>query len=122
MSMSVSILKFGKDHWSTFAYAETRAVDHEGVLDPRHMRCDQDRHPQFVHLRGSTPPTRLAGDELLTDHDDWDCLDDCERACLIKNVGTGLARIYELTPFGHTVASELRTHRQKGGNYSTFRQ
>jgi hypothetical protein len=118
--MAVPITRFGKDHWSTFAYVETCAVDHEGQLEPRRMRCDENRHPQFVHIRGGTPPTRLKGDEVLSDHDDWDCLDDCEIAGLVKNVGTGLIRVYQLTPLGQKIASDLRIHKQKGGTFSTF--
>ena len=118
--MAVPISKFGKDHWSTFAYVEACAVDNEGKLEPRRMRCDEKRHPQFVHIRGETPPTRLRGDEVIRDHDDWDCLDDCELCGLVQNIGTGMNRIYRLTPLGQQIASNLRVHKQSGGNFSSF--
>lgn len=41
----VPVEMWGKDHWSTFGYIETRCVDHDGVPDREHMRCDTDLHP-----------------------------------------------------------------------------
>lgn len=74
----VSIEHFGRDHWSTLAYAEVRAVDHGGAISPPHMRTDYRRHPGFptpmsVGNAHGRYPTRLA-DGALDDHDDWDCL------------------------------------------------
>lgn len=68
----VPVEKFGKDHWSTFAYIETRCVDYKGVPDRDHMRCDVDRHPGLVN-RGSGGsnqkyPTILKG-ARLENHD-----------------------------------------------------
>lgn len=118
--MAVDIAKFGRDHWSTFAYVEACAVDNEGRINPRRMRCDEERHPQFSHIRCVTSPTRLRGDETLSGHDDWDCIDDCEVAGLLINVGTGLDLVYQLTPLGQKVASDLRIHKQNRGTFGTF--
>ncbi len=120
VTKAVPIGKFGKDHWSTFAYLETRCVDHGGEIELRHMRCDSDRHPQFAHS-GITAkyPTRLKKGEIKN-HDDWDCLDDCELAGLIKNTGTDLHRVYRLTTLGQSVASQLRKHKADGGNFASF--
>lgn len=30
----IPIEKFGKDHWSTFAYVETLAVENNGIIIP----------------------------------------------------------------------------------------
>jgi hypothetical protein len=120
--MAIPITSFGRDHWSTFAYVEVCALINEGRLEPRRMRCDEFRHPQFAHIKGSTPPTRIREGKTTPNHDDWDCLDDCEVAGLIKNVGTGLNRVYELTDLGQQVAAELRIHKQKGGNFASFRE
>jgi len=69
--------EFGKDHWSTFAYVETLVVEGEQPRRER-MRCDADRHPQFAHGEFKDKfPTRTKKGEVKN-HDDWDCLDDCE--------------------------------------------
>lgn len=118
----IPIEKWGKDHWSTFAYLETRCVDHKGEIERRHMRCDSDRHPQFAHMPSEMEqkyPTRYKDGELA-DHDDWDCLDDCELVGLVENKGTGLHRVYKLTALGRMVAAQLRQHKMDGGNFHTF--
>ena len=114
---------FGKDHWSTFAYIETRCVDHRGVIDKNHMRCDTKRHPLFGHRGGdaSGVPTRLVGGKNIHRHDDWDCADDLEAADMIENVGTGAQRVYRMTKHGKEVASDLRMHLAEGFAMSRFR-
>ncbi len=98
------ITLFGKDHWSTFGYVETRAVDHRGTLNHDQMRCDRDRHPTlhaakptriFEHLPNGGPyPTRIKnrpdpnpdgtfGITNLVDHDDYDYLLDAVAAGLL---------------------------------------
>jgi hypothetical protein len=111
---------FGADHWGTFAYLETRCVDHGGVVHIRHMRCDADRHPQFAHSGiAAKYPTRTKKGEVQN-HDDWDCLDDCELAGLAENDGSALHRIYKLTPLGFKVAGQIRQHKADGGNFHSF--
>lgn len=61
---AVTPATWGRDHWSTLAYIETRIVDHSGVPSREHMRCDPKRHPLLAHdgSRGGSPsPTRLTG-------------------------------------------------------------
>lgn len=119
----IPIEQWGKDHWGTFAYLETRCVDHNGVVDIRHMRCDQDRHPQFHHAgcdNGVKYPTQYKNGGKLADHDDWDCLDDCELLGLIENKGSGLHRVYKLTALGRMIAAQLRQHKQDKGNFGDF--
>ena len=86
----ISPERFGKDHYSTLLYVEGRGVDHGGRLDHDHMRCDLSRHPvvagagrvaaAFGKPDGRAYPTMLreTGSEAvhLSDHDDYDCLDD----------------------------------------------
>jgi len=121
---TASIETWGKDHWSTFAYIETRIVDHKGVLNPSHMRCDSDIHPQFGSsspiLGSKKYPTKLKGGVLLHDHDDWSCADDAEAVGFIENQGTGLLRRYVLTPLGAKVANDLRNHKAAGKNFADF--
>ena len=101
------MLRWGKDHWTTFAYAETRWVDHHGMLSHDQMRCDRQRHPIFYAAKrrvitmgtnadGAKYPTRLKtetpgeggrwGTVELPGHDDYDCLDDVIREGLIEVV------------------------------------
>ena len=91
----VSLERFGKDHWSTFAYVETRTVDYRGTIDHDHMRCNELRHPLFAgagkraSVVGGTSgakyatrlkkASRVSGQwesEELFNHDDYDCLND----------------------------------------------
>jgi hypothetical protein len=100
----VPLARWGKDHWGTFAYVETRWVDHRGMLSHDQMRCDQRRHPAFYAAKrrvltnadGNRYPTRLKtetpgadghwGTVDLPGHDDYDCLDDAISAGLIEVV------------------------------------
>lgn len=118
-----TLITFGKDHWSTFAYIETRIVDHGGVPDRRHMRCHGDRHPLLAlpEQDGRGHPTRLRDGTELTHHDDWDCLDDLEREGLLRNIVPSLLHMrYELTDEGREVAARLRAHKAAGGGFATF--
>ena len=101
----VPMALFGTDHWSTFAYVETRAVDHKGLLDHDHMRCHAGRHPVMLHAKrrvsgasadASRYPTRIKasatpdahgryGVTEVPDHDDYDCLDDLIAAGLLES-------------------------------------
>ena len=124
VQMKTGIGSFGKDHWSLLAYVEACCVDHGGVLDLRHMRCNPCRHPLLadsrVH-RGWKPEwgTRLKGGTILEHHDDWDCLEDLEEAGLVEIVST-VNGIVRLTPSGETLAARLRLHKQRGGGYANF--
>lgn len=101
----VPMRRWGEDHWTTFAYVETRWVDHRGMLSHDQMRCDRQRHPMFYSAKrrpimlgtdadGAKCPTRLntetpGGDGRwgaveLPGHDDYDCLDDLIREGLIE--------------------------------------
>lgn len=101
----VPMCRWGKDHWTTFAYVETRWVDHRGMLGHDHMRCDRQRHPAFYSAKrravmlgtdadGAKYPTRLKtetpgedgrwGVAELRGHDDYDCLDDAIREGLVE--------------------------------------
>jgi hypothetical protein len=102
----VPMNRWGKDHWTTFAYVEDAWVNHSGLLDHDRLRCDRSRHPMFyaskrMMLRagsgsadGSRYATRLKTEELgdnglygavdLFGHDDYDCLNDAIVAGLIE--------------------------------------
>jgi len=124
---SVPLARWGKDHWSLLAYIETVCVDKHGEIDLQRMRCDPDRHPQFLYLRGigdelackTKYPTLLKGGEL-PDHDDWDCLDDLEAVGLVENIGFTMEPRYTMTERGHGVVAALRKHKASGGKFAEF--
>jgi len=108
---------FGRDHWTTFLYIEVRCVDHGGIPNKVHMRCDRRRHPWFVHmdpadgLHEGGYPTRLRGGAELHDHDDWDCVADLIAEGLLENLGSAINPVYRLTAEGVRVASLLRVYK-----------
>ena len=110
---------WGKDHWSTLAYIETRIVDRE------HMRANPDLHPFFVNRAARSTdrkyPTRLNDGSELHPHDDWSCLDDCEAVGLVENIGTGVNRAYRLTEEGERCTAALRKHKADGKRFHDFR-
>jgi len=125
---TIPISKFGKDHWSLLAYIGCRCVDNEGTLNKEHLRVNIKTHPQHSH-RGTQNfldvfpyPTRLAEGKIAAKgHDDWDCLDDLEKAGLIKLHGTGLNPVYAMTVKGWEVDSQIRQFKATGGTFATFK-
>lgn len=117
--------RFGKDHWSTFAYVECRVVDNGGVPNRQHMRCDPRIHPGLTNsanreFGGSRRyPTRLR-DGVATRHDDWSCVDDLAAAGLVEILGTGIHPVWRLTDRGREVAAKLRAHKSAGKNFASF--
>ena len=126
---AIPVELFGKEHWSTFAYIETRCVDYDGVPNNNHMRTDPDLHPGLVGakiapLMTANPtkfPTRLNDGTEVYDHDDWSCAEDLEAAGLLKWKGTGMNPVFVLTDKGKAVAARLRAHRSDGGVFHTFK-
>lgn len=82
----IEIARWGKDHWSTFAYIETCAVEEQGVdadrmrTHPRlHLRCYQMKREMSLRSGmgdGSGYPTRLNDGTSVAPHDDWSCVED----------------------------------------------
>lgn len=115
---------WGKDHWSTFAYLETVCVDYKGAIDKRRMRCSTRRHPGWAlssSILDTEYPTRLRGKVELSDHDDYDCIEDMEAAGLLKWIGTSThPGIVTLTNKGKQLAGRLRAHKMNGGMFGNF--
>lgn len=119
----IHIATWGKDHWSTFAYAETLAVDHEGIIIPEvsKMRTNHQTHPFFGNpIDGSKYPTKLRNGNILRGHDDWNCLDDAVKNGLLIDIGSGTNRAFKLTNRGRKVANLLRQHKSNGGKLEDF--
>lgn len=123
----ITIEQFGKDHWSLLLYIETRIRDYEGVLDLCQIRIKNPIirpgwKPEYgTRLFGYWNKDKTTNSLLrLHNHDDYDCLDDLEAEGLIKNIGTGLRPVCEITKKGTEISSQLLLHKQVGKNYSNF--
>ena len=115
--------QFGRDHWSTLAYAETCCVDSMGRLDLRRLRVNEVKRPIRSNGFGWNPKyaTRVKdGGVPEPSHDDIDCLDDLENAGLLEWVGTLVNPAVVLTKRGMEVAAELRQHKADGGQFAAF--
>lgn len=125
----VPVELFGKDHWSTLAYIETKLVDGGGYsvrFDPR-MRQNR-RH--FRHLSGNkqngvpmdvNAGSRLADGTFIKGHDDWQCVQDMLHIGWFKGTDgdwdAGMP--LKLTPLGVVAAAAVREHKMSGGNFAT---
>ena len=115
--------QFGKDHWSTFAYAECCCVDNYGRLDIRKLRVNEVNRP--IRSNGFGWNTKYGtvvkgGGIPDPQHDDIDCLDDLEKEGLLEWIGTLINPAVRLTKKGHKVAAGLRKHKANGGQFATF--
>lgn len=118
---------FGKDHWSTFAYAETCCVDNHGRMSLARLRVNTTKRPigngtGYSHGHEWDPAwgTRnKQGDIPDPAHDDIDCLDDLERIGLLVT-GTLVNPTAVLTELGKKVVAELRVHKMNGGQFREF--
>lgn len=113
MSVKIPPKDWGKDHWSTLLYLETRVVDHGGLImrnDP-HMRGHREGD-------GEVYPTRLRDGVEVFGHDDFDCVQDMVAAGLVKAPGGSR---YVLTDLGWTAAGLLRRHKAEEKGIATFR-
>lgn len=118
----IDISVWGKDHWSLLAYLEIRAVDYSGTIDRKHMRTNPETHPHLIWIKGyweSKYSTRLKKG-FIGGHDDWDCMDDLEKAGFLENKGTGFHRVVAFTRNGLRLAYKLREHKASGGNFGDF--
>jgi len=119
----MKLKQFGKDHWSTFAYAECCAVDYHGHLDNRRLRVNEEKRPIRSNGLGWEPKYgTFDKDGNIPDpsHDDIDCLDELEAEGLIEQIGTLLNPVVRLTEKGMEVATKLRQHKMNGGQFSTY--
>ena len=134
---TISMLKFGRDHWSLLAYIESSCVNSQGgicTIEKNRMRCNPVKHPllssgiQWKDEYG----TRLAqfdpsdGNEesfrkstQISGHDDWDCLDDLESSGFIEILSLSNPTV-KMTGKGLLVSSNLREFKAAGGSFSRF--
>jgi len=122
--------RWGKDHWSTLAYLETLAVEHNGLAVPvcARMRTNEIRHPHLLGLGegymvgspGASKYPTILKEGKVEGHDDWDCVDDAIEDGLVEDVGTGLNSAYKFTKLGKEVMAKLRQFKMDGGNFHSF--
>ena len=127
----VPLGKWGKDHWSTFAYAGHCVTERLGLMQGDKLRTkDRVGIEKRYALGPSWDPkygTRLRGffenksDKTLQlpDHDDIDCLEDAEAEGLLV-LGTTISMYVQLTKKGQEVEAALRVFKQDGGNFEDF--
>ena len=117
MKNIIPMSKWGRDHWSTFAYIGSIQADRGGRPTLSRMRCHprihtsrDDRLRGLTVTRDSWSKTRLKDGSEINDHDDWSCVDDMEAAGLVEQNGTGLSPILDLTPIGWEVYFQMQKH------------
>lgn len=136
----VPVEKFGKDHWSLLGYIETCCVDGRdggGEVDHDRMRTNTNRNPPLgLRPRPGSRwkdeySTRLKSfpwgskDEKekarhrVSEHDDWDCLEDLEQAGLAR-LTSYVNGLVQITDAGLAMAAELRAHKARGGGFANF--
>lgn len=99
----IPVEAWGRDHLSTLVYAETRAVDHHGKLDDKHMRVSREY------------PTRLHNSVTVTGHTDYDCLADAQKAGFLTYEEGGIVKF---TDEGWLFVGHLRRKKAEYGRYS----
>jgi hypothetical protein len=137
---------FGKDHWSTLAYAETVMVDVGGFQVGFDVRMRQSRRNYRVMREMCRRPKRvrqgpdhgcmweskystvLADKSMVEGHDDWSCIQDMAQAGFFtvgeQIVGADQVEpgvILHLSPLGRSMAERLRAYKAAGGTFGNFR-
>lgn len=128
------LVEFGKDHASMLAYIETRCVDHDGVLDYRHLRGQ-------IEIGGCGPyeyPTQLFGGEFRHHHNDFDVIGDLIHHLFVvtpfhdflpfsfQPSASGVdeyvmdGNMFELTASGSCLAGDIRIWKSKGRGFKDF--
>lgn len=136
---AVPVALWGRDHWSTLAYIETKLVDDDGKdecgysvrFDPRMRQCrrhfrvlsealpgHRKREAQFGEPMQPTHGSRLSDGTYLPWHDDWHCVQDLMAEGLFEHGEWDAGMELKLTELGHEVAAALRKHKAAGGTYS----
>lgn len=133
---SVPMDRWGKDHWTTLLYLETRAVNYRGKIAPEKMRTSRrNRHlAGIVHGQANVMgvdqyPTRLVPTQaerakynsvdLIGGHDDWECMYDMADAglltfeCATDRGQRPLQVTVQMTDKGREVCKEARARREK---------
>lgn len=142
----VALEKFGKDHWSTLAYAETVMVECKGFqvgFDPRMRQCRHHYRVMREQCRSPKRPTSapdhrcmwkpeyatvLNDGSMVEGHDDWHCIQDMINAGLFSLDGKAMevgdcepGVVLHLSDLGRDYVNQLREHKARGGSFGTFK-
>lgn len=121
--------EFGQDHWSLLAYvgaACANLLGEHAEVDRSRLRCNVGRHPG---LRTDRHAALLTWREVYSTrlkngtesgHDDWDCLDDLEKAGYVSVGGTGIHPIVSLTSAGLREVVAINAHRKSGKRFADY--
>lgn len=120
---------WGRDHWSTLAYIETKLVDGNGYrvqFDPRmrqnrrHFRVLAGRKSEGIPM-SPEHGTSLSDDTYLPWHDDWCCVQDMLKAGLFTGDPNKWDSGFELrlSEAGHKAIAAVRKHKAQGGSFAT---
>ena len=124
------VAKWGRDHWTTLLYIESRCVDAKGVLDNQKMRTNARVHRKLLGdlqartgMTGEDYPTELRNGDTIDRHDDWSCVEEMVAHGLLVIVsekdktgepfGGGEIRL-RLTDLGWRTAHRIRRDRAEG--------
>lgn len=125
------VAKWGRDHWGTLLYLESRVVDYAGKIDNNHMRTNARVHRKLLgdaqiqaRMGGEEYPTTLRNGDTIHRHDDWSCTEEMvahqlvvirgERNRKPSKVFGGGEVVIELTDLGWRVAHAIRRARGDG--------
>jgi hypothetical protein len=116
---------WGKDHFTTLLYIASVCVDNGGEPKAECMRTWPGRPLRGKvgarqPLRDKGYPTCLRDGSEVSDHDDWDCVDDMVHAGLILWEGTGTQPKFRLTDKGWALVGLLLLHRSEGKRVANF--
>lgn len=137
----VPITLWGRDHWSTLAYLDSKIVNGAYMrmqLDPR-MRAGRRHYRMLWEASRSLPRSRKYGmgnavvmedkyGSRLNDgtyavgHDDWHCVQDFANEGLLTVDVEALEPNVKFTwsEKGRTVVDALLKHKRNGGSFSDF--
>lgn len=133
---------WGKDHWSTLAYAESVMVECGGFQVGADARMKSNRRNFRVMAQECARPkrpgkptssiamvmqpehsTKLNDGQVVDNHDDWSCLQDMAAAGLFIQNATGVQPgvTLALSEKGNAVANALREFKRNKGQFAQFR-
>lgn len=131
---------WGKDHWSTLAYAETVMVESSGfqVGSDARMRqgrrnfrvmgeqCAAPRRPTsggVAQVMDDSHGSRLNDGTYVPGHDDWHCIQDMAAAGFftVGQEGVQPGVTLHLSELGAGVSNALRAHKRAGGYFANFK-
>lgn len=128
------IEKWGKDHFSTFAYLASCVVNKKGMLENSRMRTNLRIHRELAGMvlgsvYDASPYPTMIKDGVIENHDDWSCLEEIVMAGFVEawtrpytkeRVFANTQVRVLLTESGWNLLQKLTIHTANGGKYHDF--